>query len=142
MNNTINLIIGGVDISEFTERENYSINKVWKIADSFTNYDGSQISQRSGWNYKIHANLENIPDKLMSRLTDALDNNKISITFTDPHSQNENMCTTDVFERGESTGGEIFCELDDGLRWNIDISLESEFHSVLSGDGSGDGDGL
>lgn len=142
MNNTITLIIGGVDISEFTERENYSINKVWKAADSFTNYDGSQIIKRSGWNYTLRARLENIPDKLMSELTAALDNDKISITFTDPHSTGENMCTTDIFERGESTGGEVFCELDDGLRWNIDISLDSEFHSLSRNGGSGDGDGL
>ena len=142
MNSTITLIIGGVDISEFTERENYSINKVWKTADSFTNYDGSPVTMRSGWNYRLHASLDNIPDKLMTSLVAALDNDKISITFTDPHSPAENMCTTDIFERGESTGGEVFCELDDGLRWNIDISLDSEFHSISDGNSGGDGDGL
>ena len=135
MNSTINFIIGGVDVSEYAERENYTISKVWKTADSFTNYDGTTVTVRSGWNYNIRASFENIPDTLMYRLTAALDNEEISITFTDPHSQNENMCTTDTFLRGESTGGTVSCELDDGLRWNISISLNSVFHAADGGGG-------
>ena len=103
MNGTINFIIGGVNVSEYTERENYTVSKVWKIADSFTNYDGNVITSRSGWNYCIKASFENIPDTLMYQLTAALDNDEISITFTDPHSKSGDMCTTDTFQRGEST---------------------------------------
>ena len=135
MNSTINLIIGGVDVSEYTERENFSVSKVWKISDSFTNYDGTEITDRSGWNYNIKASFENIPDTLMYKLTAALDSDSISITFTDPHSRSEDMCTTDTFLRGESTGGTVSCELDDGLRWNISISLDSVFHAADGGGG-------
>ena len=135
MNETITFIVGGVDVSEFTERQNYTVSKVWKTADSFTNYDGTVITNRSGWNYNIKASFENIPDELMYQLTAALDSDNISITFTDPHSQNENMCTTDTFQRGESTGGTVSCELDDGLRWNINISLDSLFHAGNGGGG-------
>ena len=135
MNGTIKFIIGGVDVSEYAERENYSVRKVWKISDSFTNYDGSVITSRSGWNYNIRASFENIPDTLMRQLTAALDNDSIPITFTDPHSSGEDMCTEDTFLRGESTGGTVSCELDDGLRWNISISLDSIFHAADGGGG-------
>ncbi len=127
MKNTINLIVGGVDVSEFVERENYSIKKVWKTENSFTDSDGKEIIRRIGWNYQLSASFENIPDELMKRLTAALDNDTISITFTDPHS--ENMLTTDDFQRGESTGGKVSYELDDGLYWNFSFDLTSEFHS-------------
>lgn len=139
MKSTINFIIGGVDVSEYAERENYTVSKVWKTADSFTNYDGTVITNRNGWNYNIKASFENIPDKLMYQLTAVLDSDNIPITFTDPHSKSEDMCTTDTFMRGESTGGTVACELDDGLRWNLSISLDSVFHSpeFPAGDGGG-----
>ena len=130
MKNTINLIIGDIDISEFAERENYSIKKVWKIENSFTNFDGEEIISRTGWNYRLSASFENIPDEIMKQITSALDKDVISITFTDPHS--ENMLTTDDFMRGESTGGSVFCESDGELLWNFSIDLTSGFHS---GDG-------
>ena len=135
MNSTINFTIGGVYVSEYAERENYTVSKVWKTADSFTNYDGNVITYRNGWNYNIKASFENIPDELMYRLTAALDNEEISITFTDPHSRSEDMCTTDTFVRGESTGGTVSCELDDGLRWNLGIALDSVFHAADGGGG-------
>ena len=135
MNKTINFIIGGIDVSEYTERENFTVNKVWKTAETFTNYDGNEITFRSGWHYNIKAQFQNIPDTLMYQLTAALDSDRIPITFTDPHSQSKDMCTTDTFLRGESTGGTVACELDDGLRWNISISLDSVFHAGNGGGG-------
>ncbi len=130
MKNTMTLIIGGVNMSEFTERENYSVKKIWKTENSFTNYDGNEITQRSGWNYHLKASFENIPDEIMKELTAALDSDSIIVTFTDPHSSEENGCTTESFLRGNSTGGSVSCELDDGLRWELGIDLDSQFHAV------------
>lgn len=137
-NNTIKLVIGSVDVSEFTERENYSVNKKWQIADSFTAYDGKKIIKRSGWNYNIRAKLENIPDDIMYALTAALDNDTFAVTFTDPHSKSDDRCTSDTFDRSESTGGSVVCELDDGLRWNIFINIDSQFHTAGSSGSSGE----
>ena len=136
-NSNLKLIIGGVDVSDLAERENFSVNKIWNIADSFKGYDGQDIIMRNGWNYKIRAELKNIPDNVMSALTNALDNDTFSVTFTDPHSQSDDRCTTDNFTRSESTGGTVVCELDDGLRWDIVLDITSEFHS-----GSESGGGL
>lgn len=125
---TINLIIGGVDVSEFVERGNYSILKIWKTEETFTTYAGKEIISRSGWNYRLKTSLSWIPDDLMRELTAALDNDRISVTFTDPHSSDENGCTADFFTRGDNTGGTIATEYDGQLRWDINISLMSEFH--------------
>ena len=120
---TINLMIGGVDVSERVETGSYSIRKVWKTASEFTKYDGNEIVNRSGYYYELSVRLEDIPDTVMWALTHALDSDKIEITFTDPHSDD---CTTAFFTRGDSTGGEVANELDDGLYWNLSISVKSE----------------
>lgn len=120
---TINLIIGGVDISEYVETESYSVRKVQKVASEFTRYDGSDVMKRSGYYYELSVNFEDIHNAVILSLISALDSDKIEITFTDPHSAD---CTTASFQRGESTGGEISKELDDGLYWNLGISVKSE----------------
>ncbi len=70
----------------------------------------------------------NVPEKIMREITSAPDSDVIPITFTDPHS--ENMLTTNNFQRGESTGGSVSAELDDGLRWDLSIDLTSENHKT------------
>lgn len=120
---TINLIIGGIDVSELVEPESYSVRKAWKIASEFTKFDGNEIVNRSGYYYELSVNLEDIPDMVMRSLTRALDSDKIESTFTDPHSAD---CTTAFFQRGESTGGKVANELDDGLYWDLSISVKSE----------------
>lgn len=123
---TINLIIGGVDVSERVETESYSVRKVWKTASEFTRFDGNEIANRVGCYYELSVSFEDVSDALMRALTCALDSDKIEITFTDPHSESTDGCTTAVFGRGESTGGKVANELDDGLYWNLSISVKSE----------------
>ena len=127
---TINLIIGGVDISENVETESYSVSKVWKTNAEFTDIDGNDVVRRSGFFYELSVDLHHVPDVLMRSLISALDSDSIPITFTDPHSED---CTTASFLRGDSTGGRVAQETDDGLLWDMGISLTSEF--VPSGGG-------
>lgn len=121
---TINLIIGSVDVSENVETESYSVHKVWKTSTEFTRVDGSVITRRRGFFYELSVNLNGVHESIMHELISALDSDSIPITFSDPHSYG---CTSVSFERGESTGGEISEELDDGLYWNLNTSLKSEF---------------
>lgn len=127
--NTINLLIGGVDVSEFVETESYSVRKVRKTGQSFTKYDGTDVTPPLGFYYEITVSLEDIRDADMRALTAAVDNDDFSVTFTDPHTSN---CTTAQFVRGESTGGTVSGELDDGLYWNVSLSLKSK---LIGGDG-------
>lgn len=124
---TINLIIETVDISEWVEKESYSVRIVQEYSEEFTNYDGSKIKHRKGFHYAISLNLENIPDSVMRELSSALDSDKISIKFTNPLSEQSDGCTTANFLRGDEIRGEIAYELDDGLRWNTSLSLKSDF---------------
>ncbi len=127
---TINLIIGGIDVSENVQKNSYQIQKIIKRGTEFTAFDGSETIRNIGQYYELHTSLEMLPDSLMRQLTAALNNDKIDVTFTDPHSADN---TTIAFLRGENTGGEICNELDDGLYWNTSISLKSELTPV--GDG-------
>lgn len=122
---TINLIIGGVDISENVEAESYSVDKVWKTNTEFTDVDGNDTVRRSGYFYELSVDLNDIPDDVMRSLAAALDSDTVSVTFTDPHSEN---CTTADFLRGERTGGRVSRELDDGLYWDMNIALKSKFY--------------
>ncbi len=128
--NTINLIIGGIDVSENIQRDGYRVQKIIKRGTEFTAFDGSETVRNIGQYYELYASLENLPDNLMRKLTAALDNDKIDVIFSDPHSADS---TTAVFLRGEDTGGEISNELDDGLFWNTTISLRSELIPVSNG---------
>lgn len=128
--NTINLIVGGIDVSECVQRENYRVNKIIRRGTEFTAYDGSESVHNIGQYYELNVSLEKLSDRLMRQLTAALDNEKIEIIFTDPHSLDK---TTAVFIRGDSTGGEICNELDDGLYWNASIFLKSELIPVSDG---------
>lgn len=125
--NNINLIIGGVDISEYVETDSYSARKAYEKSESFKNHDGKNIVSLKGFHYEISVKLELVPDAVMRKLTAALDSDIIPVTFTDPHSDAPDGCTTAAFLRGDSTGGEIACQLDDGFRWDLSISLDSEF---------------
>lgn len=126
---TIILSVGGVDVSEFVEAESYSVHKVWKTADTFTKYDGTEAVRRLGFYYEITVTLEDIRDEIMRSLTSAVDRDEFSVTFTDPHSAD---ASTAPFIRGESTGGTVAHELDDGLYWNVSLSLRSQ---LVSGNG-------
>lgn len=132
---TITLIIGGVDVSEYVIASDYSVQKVWKTKTSFENYDGKEISKRSGWNYQLRAGFEDLTDDVMARLTKALDNSNITVVFTDPHSPEENGCTTAIFKTPQNTGGNVTAELDDGLRWETSIDITSIFTAATDGDG-------
>lgn len=121
---TINLIIGGVDVSENVGVNTYRIKKTWKLGTEFTGYDGKDVKSYTGYYYEISTALDDIPDELMSRLITALDSDTVEVTFTDPHSAAGT--TTADFLRGESTGGEVAYELDDGLYWNLSITLKTE----------------
>lgn len=131
---TITLIIGGVDVSEFVTTSDYSVQKVQKIKSKFENYDGIEITKRAGWSYQIKVSFEDIPDVIMSALTQALDNEGITIKFTDPHSPDDDGCTTATFQRPQSTGGTVSAELDDGLHWDLSVNLNSEFIAATGGD--------
>lgn len=132
---TITLIIGGVDMSEYTVASEYSVHKNWKTKTNFENYDGKQIIRRAGWSYHIRAGFDGeIPDVVMAELAKALNANKIVVTFTDPHSTEENGCTTMNFEKPESIGGEITAERADGLYWDTIIDLTSVFSAATDGD--------
>ena len=126
---TINLIIGGVDFSEWVEADSYSCIRRDIVPHSFTNYDGAEYP-RSGYRYELSVNLSELPEAAASALAKALDHDVIPITFTDLLSDSEDDTTTASFKRPEEIGGSIAAETDDGDLWDMKISLTSAVTAV------------
>lgn len=127
---TINLIIGGVDCSEWVETDSYTCVRRDIVPYSFTNYDGAEYAPRSGYRYELSVNLNELPEAAASALAKALDNDKIKVKFTDLLSDYEDGTTEAYFDRPEEIGGSIAAETDDGDLWDMKISLTSAVTAV------------
>lgn len=120
---TINLKIGDADVSEYVLAEGYTVRLVQKKSDnsSFTKYDGRSVSQILGYYYEISASLTLVPDDTAKELAAAMSENFFYADFTDPFG-NGNA----EFLRNDSASFVVSAEVDEGLLWDIDISLKSE----------------
>ena len=127
---TINLIIGGVDFSEWVETDSYTCIRRDIVPFAFTNHDGAEYAPRSGYRYELSVNLNELPEAAASVLAKALDNDKIKIKFTDLLSDAEDGTTEAYFDRPEEIGGSIAAETDDGDLWDMKISLASAVTAV------------
>lgn len=127
---TINLIIGGIDFSEWVETDSYTCVRRDIVPYSFTTYNGSEYAPRSGYRYELSVNLSELPETAASALAKALDNDKIKVKFTDLLSDAEDGTTEAYFDRPEEIGGSIAAETDDGDLWDMKISLTSAVTAV------------
>ena len=128
--NTINLIIGGVDVSKYVLAEGYTVQLVQKKSENsnFTNYDGRSVSKILGYYYEISASLLLVPDELSQALAAAISADKFNADFTDPFGKGNA-----IFLRDGNASFVVSAEVDEGLLWDIDISLKSEL--INSGGG-------
>lgn len=127
---TINLIIGGVDFSEYVEKEDYSCIRRDVIPKSFTNYDGSVIAPRSGYYYELSVQFSELSEDVASSLAKCLDSDTIAVTFTDLLSAAEDGTTAAYFNRPAEIGGSIAAETSDGDLWDLKVSLTSAVIAV------------
>lgn len=127
---TINLKIGDADVSEYVLAEGYTVRQVQKKSENseFTKYDGTEVSRVLGYYYEISASLLLVPDDLAEKLAAAMSQEKFNTVFTDPFGGG-----SAEFLRSDNSSFEVSAEVDDGLLWDIDISLRSEL--VNSGGG-------
>lgn len=127
---TINLKIGDADVSEYVLAEGYKVRLVQKKSEnsSFTKYDGTEFANVLGYYYEISASLALVPDDTAKSLAAAMSEEKFDVDFTDPFGGGNAE-----FLRSDSASFEVAAEVDDGLLWDIDISLKSEL--INSGGG-------
>ena len=121
--NTINLKIGNTDVSEYVTAEGYTVRLVQKKSEnsSFSKYDGTEVSKVLGYYYEISASLTLVPDNLSKALAAAMSEEQFNVNFTDPFGGGSAK-----FLRNDSASFEVTAELDDGLYWDINISLRSD----------------
>lgn len=118
---TINLKIGDADVSEYVLTGGYTVRLVQKKSENseFTKYDGTEVSRVLGYYYEISASL--LPDDLSQALAEAMSQEKFNADFTDPFGNG-----SAEFLRSDSSSFEVSAKVDEGLLWDIDISLKSE----------------
>lgn len=120
---TINLKIGDADVGKYVLAEGYTVRLIQKKSENsgFTKYDGTEVSAVRGYYYEISASLLLVPDDLSQTLAKAMSQEKFNADFTDPFGGG-----SAEFLRGDSASFEVAAEVDEGLLWDIDISLKSE----------------
>lgn len=120
---TINLKIGNADVSEFVLAEGYTVRLIQKKSQnsSFSRYDGTEVSAVLGYYYEISASLTLVPDNTAKALAAAMSEENFNVDFTDPFGGG-----SAEFLRNNSASFEVAAEVDEGLLWDIDISLKSE----------------
>lgn len=127
---TINLIIGGVDFSEYVEAESYSCTRKDIVPNSFTDIGGAEVAPRSGYYYELSVHFSELPERFAASLAKALDNDKVCVKFTDLLSTSSDGTTTAYFNRPSEIGGSIAAETNDGDLWDMKISLTSIITAV------------
>lgn len=120
---TIYLKIGNADVSKFVLAEGYTVRLVQKKSEnsSFSKYDGTEVSAILGYYYEISASLALVPDNTAKALASAMSEENFNVNFTDPFGKG-----SAEFLRNSSASFEVAAEVDNGLLWDIDISLKSE----------------
>lgn len=130
----INLVIGGVDVSELVNVDSYNLScKPSYDPDSILqNYDGNEHKDLIGEKYAISLTLEMVPTDIVKPLAQAMHSDIVSVTFINLLSTAENMLTTADFERPEITYT-LKHELDGVDYWDYGINLTSKLVTTSDG---------
>lgn len=120
---TVNLKIDNADVSEYVLAEGYTVRQIQKKSGNsdFTKYDGTEVSRVLGYYYEISASLLLVPDDLAKELAAAISEEKFTADFTDPFGSG-----SAEFLRSDSASFVVSAEVNEGLLWDIDLSLKSE----------------
>lgn len=77
------LKIGGLDLSEYCEKEDLSISRSAVYSDGFTGISGKVNKKLLGYKYQISAAFNDVPDDIKTAIENACNGEKVSISFGD-----------------------------------------------------------
>lgn len=107
------LVIGNLDLSEYCEKGDFSVNQSAVYSGGFPGLNGSVNKTLLGYKYSISAGLNDIPDDVKKAIQRACKGEKVSITFDDvtaDFNAPDVVCKTQY----ETTGGVMM--------WSVNIS--------------------
>ena len=107
------LKIGSLDLSEYCEKGNLSINRTGVYSGGFTGMDGSVTKKFLGYKYQVSAGFEDVPDNVKKAIKSACMGEKVSISFDDV-TADFNAPYVSCKTQYETTGGV--------LMWSVSIS--------------------
>ena len=77
------LSIGGLDLSEYCEKGDFSVNRSAVYSGGFTGLNGSVNKKLLGYKYSISAGFNDVPDDMKKAIQSACKGAKVSISFDD-----------------------------------------------------------
>jgi hypothetical protein len=114
------LEIANTDVSEYVE-VGYQVSKQNIVKNQWEGIDGSEHQRVIGCKYTINCNLGHVPAATATAICDALDEQKVSITFACPGESSADFIAPNVVStlitEGSGSSGEL---------WDIAFSATSE----------------
>ena len=107
------LKIGSLDLSEYCEKGNLSINRTGVYSGGFTGMDGSVTKKFLGYKYQVSAGFEDVPDNVKTAIENACSGEKVSISFGN---------VTAEFNAPDVTCKLAYETTNGGLIWSVSIS--------------------
>lgn len=107
------LIIGGLDLSQYCEKGDFSVDQSAVYSEGFKGLDGSVNKKLLGYKYSISAGFNDVPDDVKKAIQSACKGEKVSISFDDV-TANFNAPVVVCKTQYETTGGVMM--------WSVNIS--------------------
>ena len=107
------LKIGSLDLSEYCEKGDLSIDQSAVYSEGFKGLDGSVNKKLLGYKYSISAGFNDVPDNVKNAIKSACMSEKVSISFDDV-TADFNAPYVSCKTQYETTGGV--------LMWSVNIS--------------------
>lgn len=77
------LSIGGLDLSKYCEKGDFSVGQSPVYSDGVNAIDGSKNKKLMGYKYSISAGFNDVPDDVKKAIQSACKGEKVSISFDD-----------------------------------------------------------
>ena len=107
------LIIGGLDLSQYCEKGDFSVDQSAVYSEGFKGLDGSVNKKLLGYKYSISAGFNDVPNDVKNAIKTACKGEKVSISFDDV-TADFNAPYVSCKTQYETTGGVLI--------WSVSIS--------------------
>lgn len=114
------LKIGELDVSEYVDKESYSVQRSAVYESGFKNLYGETLKQYIGCSYRISTTFTNVPDDVKRAIFSACKAAKVDITFPDSGDK------TAAFDMPELTAALQYETADGVMMWTISFSALCE----------------
>lgn len=129
----VKTIVGGIDVQKWIEEYKIDIFPVYG-GNSFTDINGEEVQDYLGDKITLRLSLGEVPHPAAAQLADILNTDSVEVEYTTPApavSQFKKTAYSAICY--DADPDEEDYEVMDGIKWDIDVTLESNI-AASSGD--------